>query len=235
MKTTERDVSIPFSGFYQSWHDTALDDALQSFAEYFTDGESEDARFNTHTTEQVTEAAWGAANWSKAHAYVASEYAAAFIAACDERAGWKTRGRFVEMVSPREYNFRSDELFVFYPRATIRRMRREVDTAKLDAVASERHTSRDGFHSFYSPEWRGWGAVDKWDNVQRATLLLAWLETLEEGAARDIESDIIDGFHSDNVYGDAIDDAIDLDEMAAELARDTARAAEREASETADA
>jgi hypothetical protein len=43
---------------------------------------------------------------------------------------------------------------------------RETSTDSLDQVAGERHTSRSGFISFYSPDWRTWGDVTNWDHNQ---------------------------------------------------------------------
>ena len=46
----------------------------------------------------------------------------------------------------------------------------------LNRLAAERHTSRDGFASSYSPEVDTWGPVDTWDHNQLMTLLIAYLE-----------------------------------------------------------
>jgi hypothetical protein len=46
----------------------------------------------------------------------------------------------------------------------------------LDRIAAARHTSRSGFISFYSPDWRSWGEIESWDHNQLETLLEAYID-----------------------------------------------------------
>lgn len=165
-----RTLDIPFAGFYSSEHEGALDSEVYSYASHL-------AECHDVNESAAAEAILGATDWQATQRDAAAEYARIYCGALDNLAGWPLRLQFVRMVSPREYNFTTDRLEARVSRATARRMRREVDSAKLDAIAAKRHTSRSGFISFYSSDWREWGPVDGWDHVQLSTLLLAWVES----------------------------------------------------------
>ena len=158
------EVQIPFMGFYNSWHDDAID---RAFHDMFQDGSGC--------------AYHGALAYSHAHAD--TQFGDAFRAyARDYADSYATEygldsAQFVTMESPRFYNFETDRLFVRMTRQEVARMFRDTDSDILTRIAGERHTSRSGFISSYSPDVSEWGDVAEWDHNQLATLLLAYVET----------------------------------------------------------
>jgi hypothetical protein len=85
----------------------------------------------------------------------------------------------VEM--PREYNFATDRIFARIPKTGWRKLVQCIILCRdhkqtMTRVSIKRHTSRDGFFSFYDPDWESWGPVLGWDHNQLETLLLAVME-----------------------------------------------------------
>lgn len=169
---------LPFSGFSGTVHEYNIDATAERDAE---SPESFDGRFDGMDTDAIASALYDAASydWER----MAREYVRRFPVAC----------RFVKLHMPREYNFTNDRIEVEVSRATVRNLRREVDTDRMDDKAADRHTSRSGFASFYSPDWRTWGHVDTWDANQVETLLIAWCDD-------DVEDDIAESMASNGGY-----------------------------------
>ena len=153
-------TTLPFAGFYGSQHDAELDYAMEAM---FSNDQGDP---NPGLTERVS----GACQWSAVHRAYAKEFAETF---CEEVGIHLTR--FEAMDSPKFYNFETDRLFVELPLEEAQRMMRETSTGSLDQVAGERHTSRSGFISFYSPDWSTWGDVANWDHNQLQTLVEAYV------------------------------------------------------------
>ena len=160
-------TTLPFAGFYGSQHDAELDYAV---AAMFANDQGDP---NPGLTDRVS----SACRWSAVHLTYAKEFAETFC----EAVGIHLI-RFESMDSPRFYNFETDRLFVELPLEEAQRLMRETSTTSLDQVAGERHTSRSGFISFYSPHWRSWGDVGRWDHNQ--------LQTLVEAYVRDTQGDL---------------------------------------------
>ena len=158
------EVQIPFMGFYNSWHDDAINRAFQGM---FSD--SNGCKYHGKLAYD--------------HAFADTQFADAFRAyARDYADSYATEygldsAQFVTMERPREYNFETDRLFVRVTRQEVARMFRDTDSDILARIAGERHTSRSGFISSYSPDVAEWGDVAEWDHNQLATLLLAHVET----------------------------------------------------------
>ena len=150
-----RTTSIPFSGFYESAHDAQLDRALESA---FSDE-------NGNPIASILSDAFDCVDWRVAHLAYAQLYCEALADACEAK--WT----FAKLDSPREYNFRSDEIDVTLTLAELQRMRAHVETATLAALVADRCTSRDGFCSFYSADLGDWGELEEWDAPQLALLV----------------------------------------------------------------
>lgn len=149
---------IPFSGFYESVHDEALDDALnQIFAD--DRGDPNDGLINR---------AFDYIKWHEVQIKYAEAYAEAFA---DE---FEIKGaKFESMQSPREYNFTTDRIFMEVPQEEMQRIFDETPPMTLSDVAKEMFTSRSGFISFYSSDWRSWGPLPTWDHNQCFALIQA--------------------------------------------------------------
>ena len=160
------EIQIPFAGFYYSIHSDQIDSELEDMPDYWANSMPCDM------PGWLVDMFFDAADWSAAHDFYAKEYAESFCAEYLDDVG-----EFSAMTSPREYNFETDRIFVKVTRAAIARLWRGADRGTLTRIAGDRHTSRDGFASFYSPEWQTWGRLSEWDHNQLMTLLLAYLET----------------------------------------------------------
>ncbi len=153
-------ATLPFAGFYGSQHDAELDYAMDAM---FSNDQGDP---NPGLTERVS----GACHWSGVHRAYAKEFAETF---CEEVG--IHHARFESIDSPKFYNFETDRLFVDLPLEEAQRMMSETSPDSLNQVAGERHTSRSGFISFYSPDWSTWGDVTNWDHNQLQTLVEAYV------------------------------------------------------------
>lgn len=154
-------TTIPFSGFYQSFHDADLDDALQQMFTNWETGVCNDKLFAR---------AYGMVQWRLVYANYAAEYAKGLA---DE---FKIAITFVNLDSPREYNFETDRIFCEIGLDEVKRLRAETSEKPFRDLARARFTSRSGFISFYSPDVDEWGAIETWDLNQVGTLLEAYIE-----------------------------------------------------------
>jgi hypothetical protein len=167
--TETRICTIPFSGFYESIHDANIDSALEIMVSDDS-GEPDTERLN---------AAYAAIDWRKVHLAYAQEYASTLADEC--AATWQ----FVKLVSPREYNFRTDEIDVSISMAELQRMMALVDRAPLAALVAERLAPRSGFAPFYSDDLEDWGDLAEWDAPQLSLLVEAYCDTYETAEHRD--------------------------------------------------
>lgn len=131
------DIQIPFSGFYESWHDEKTSEAVESAFNY---------NHETDEDQEVPDAFYNAdINWGA----IQNEYAKHYAEAFGEELGLDVK--YEEMTSPREYNFTTDRIFVSVPKEQIDAIKDKVFADKEGRKAvEERFTSRDGFWSHFS-------------------------------------------------------------------------------------
>lgn len=154
-------AALPFAGFYGTQHDADLNYALQAM---FCNDQGDSCL-------GVTDRVSGVCGWPAVHRAYAGEFAEAY---CEE-AG-VNGARFESVDFPTFYNFETDRVFIELPPEEARRMMRATSLASLDQVARDRHTSRSGFISFYSANWRTWGELEGWDHNQLQTLIEAYVQ-----------------------------------------------------------
>lgn len=150
---------VPYAGNYESVHNMALEGALeQMFSDHAT---------GCHVNEDLQAYAYDAMNWHNVFIDYAKDYMENFGL-------WLGLDlTFVEVNSPRYYNFDSDLLMTTISEESLLKAYATTPKATLDAVAKERHTSRDGFISFFNPDVSAWGPVTEWEAQQICTLLTA--------------------------------------------------------------
>ncbi len=157
---------IPFSGFYESTHDSMLDDALNQM---FSDDSG-------NPNDSLVYRAFDAIDWQKAQ----TEYARHYVKAFSEE--FELKGlTFESMQSPREYNFTTDRIYCHVPASTVAMMRRKTPRAILASIAKDMFTSRSGFISFYSPDVANWGPMREWDHNQLLALITAYVQHMKNG------------------------------------------------------
>lgn len=153
------EIRIPFSGFYCSTHDAMLDDALENlFRDDF--GDTNDAEFD---------AAQSRINWHRVFIRYAEAYAEALGDDCN-----LTGLTFNRLVSPREYNFATDEIVCNIPADRLATIYADCDKLALAALVSERLRQRDGFIPFYSDDLSEWGDFAEWEAPQIDLMIEAY-------------------------------------------------------------
>ena len=161
-------TAIPFSGFYQSLHDSEFDTALERICETDNSGGYCNADLLARAVDCV--------DWGVAHEAYAQEYAECFAQE------FGIPGMVFESLrSPRWYNFETDRIYCEVPAATMARIFEQTPRGTLDSVAAEMFTSRSGYISFYSPEVANWGNLEAWDHNQYLALVNAWVLHKRDG------------------------------------------------------
>jgi hypothetical protein len=163
---------IPFSGFYESVHSYELDHAAEQMIS--DDSGNPIAELADRFSREFS--------YSNAmlHAYgklYAEEFSRVFGVACTVGA----------IDSPKYYNFETDRIFVDIDETEVRRIHALVNVPTLAGIARQRHTSRDGFISYYSPHIDTWGDVAEWEPEQLHTLLLAYVQEHDAWEEHDCE------------------------------------------------
>lgn len=184
-------AQIPFSGFYGSWHDGELDHTLEQM---LSDSSG------CHQYDNLGERAYFSIEWQKVHAAYAAAYAEAF---CEE---FKIVGKFESMVSPREYNFGTDRVFIELDVEEVRRIFHATSDEHLDRVCKEMFTSYSGFMSSYSPDWENdWDELEEWDHNQVFAVIRAYVEQEHGGRfEQDAEFDLVEGYRCNGYLEDWI-------------------------------
>lgn len=165
-----RICTIPFSGFYESTHSETLDYTLEQICSD-ENGDVDDAKHDAACDE---------IDWRKVHLAYAQEYAENLISECGIQGA-----AFVKLDSPREYNFRSDEIDISIPLAELQRMRGAVDDATLRAMVADRLAPRSGFAPFYSDDLDDWGNIDEWEAPQLSILVECYCDMYCDAETRD--------------------------------------------------
>ena len=185
------ETNIPFAGFYCSRYDVELDAAMSSQVDHFESEYDLDE-------EQVSEYAdilFRYTDWRQAQEFIAKHYVNAFNNCFKEWTDVDLKADFNKMISPREYTFETDRIFVMVDEAAILALYDKVDEATLRRIIEERFTSRDGFISFYPNSLDEWpGNVLDWDVNQLCTLIMCFLP-------EDWEHDVFDyTFYEDEAF-----------------------------------
>lgn len=170
--TQKLKIQIPFEGFYNSTYDAIFDSELENELDNFA---------SEYSASKTSLLAWSdafmdAVNWRAAQRECAKEYVNEFERLIEEETGILLGLEFDEMTSPREYNFQTDKIFGLIEPEKVQAIFDKVTKENLQALISERHTSRSGFISFYKNTLAEWPENPlEWDEIQLDTLLQAFL------------------------------------------------------------
>lgn len=143
-----------FSGFYESIHDGVFDDEETQIIEDYHGHDWDDFRFK----------------------YDRIGYCKNYVSAISNEIGLKME--FMELTSPREYNFSTDQISVYIDGKTLKKISSVLNSDTLKNLVKRRFTSHDGFISYYSNDIEEWKKkkVQDWNCVELGTLLDAWIE-----------------------------------------------------------
>lgn len=168
------EASVPFSGFYQSWHEQNINDAIEYT---LSDGDGTPYMPENKNGPYLVGEAYGAGwEFGKITIPYVKWYVDAVSEKLTELLGERIPLRFSEMTSPREYNFETDRIFAKMPAEAFRKLCFFVSPDEFQRAVRQKFTSRDGFISFYSSDAEDWGPLDEWDYNQRGTVLDALFE-----------------------------------------------------------
>jgi hypothetical protein len=213
MKNSDRmEVNIPFSGFYESLYSGAIDDFVERDADHYEEQDkaalAPELRLEAH---DFAEAMNDALDYKKACKAIAESYTDAFSDIVGEHIGVKLDLKMNVMTSPAYYNFETDKIFASISWGTVKRLfaiskRDGHDT--LGRTIERRHTSYDGFRSFYNNELETWLAkpLAGWDYHELGTLLRAVMDLKDW--TRDDDLSLYYRVTDDGAYQE-ISDAID--------------------------
>ncbi len=137
----KQEIFIPFTGFYQSTHDSQFD--------FYVEGEIEHLIEQGHTTEQAEK--WrDSINWQAVHIEYAKKYVENFQNWINEALKDKNISdmefsfEFKELISPREYNFTTNRILCTIDTNQLKTMRDSISPMALNDAISEKFTSRSG-------------------------------------------------------------------------------------------
>lgn len=141
-----------FSGFYESIHSGVFDSEEEYIMEEYHK-EYDDFRFK----------------------YDEVGYCKKYVSAISSEIGLKLE--FMELTSPREYNFTTDKISVWITSKELKIISSLLNSDTLKNLIKKRFTSRDGFMSWYSNDIEEWKEkkIQDWDCVELGTLLDAWI------------------------------------------------------------
>lgn len=217
MENLSREVVIPFSGFYCSWWEDALDREAGDCAEY--DSEREEPIFPADMPAgERAEILHRRTDYRAAMLEIAREYVGAWRAAFEDTTGHKIRADFVALDSPRFYNFTTDRIFARVPLADLARIRAAIGEDALEAHAREVFRPRDGFAPFseyLEGDITQWPAdLAAWDHNQLACIIGAALAAAGEDAERDCEMSAFEDMTGNGDICRAWESAVDWDAVA---------------------
>ena len=158
-------VAIPFQGFYES--------IIMSNIECEVEALFEDPYYDGFSEDQV--------DWKATFLEVAKSYASQWC----YLGGYE--GGFSHLDSPREYNFRTDEIVVEFTDSDLNRIKK-IAMAEDDFVdfVEEQCSDRAGFISFLSPNLADW---EEWDERHYEVALMFLDEVYS------YEEDILETLH----------------------------------------
>lgn len=208
-----RTITVPFEGFYHSSYSGEVDHIEEQEAEHLEERDCEEQPEELRlTASEFGEILFYVTDYRACYEKIAEAYVDAFSNYFKDELNLDLKLKFESMQSPREYNFTTDRLFAYIPDDVIEDLfrRSEADGHKsLQAVLKERHTSYDGFISFYSNDPTKWLAkpLDEWDHNELESLMQAAL--LAAGADKDWRESVfyavIEGEGCWQEFQDAVD------------------------------
>jgi len=222
-------MNIPFGGFYESLWSDLIDREVESFAENRTEEQDSVYYPESNMPEPLHVDfgfAWEHMNYAAAYLDVAKDYVEAFAewledAARDIDPDAPACGlTFARLDSPREYNFRTDDIDCDVNESFVAWMFAQTEKDGFRALTrtlERRHKSYDGFHSFYSHRLADWLAkpVAEWDYHELRSLLESVFESaLAEDWRMDLYYALSDGAYA---YFDANFDYAAFDAKVLEL------------------
>jgi len=178
-------TTIPFKGFYESSHDSAIDYAIISYFDYEGNG-------NFPVIDGVDfQDIYDSFPYRKAYEAYALEYMERFSTLCD-----LASLTFDSLDSPREYNFATDRIFCHISTGDLMKVWEAIDKKALDSLIKDKFTSCSGFISGYDNALMAWDSdPTTWDHNQIGTLLECYAYQLIGKKYPNIDWEVMDELH----------------------------------------
>jgi hypothetical protein len=193
-----KETTIPFSGFYYSYHSDELDRVLEQMTE-----DDSCHQIPLVDSEGNSLELWEHINWSKVHEEYAKLYAENFCSWFEGETGIKLNAKFSALDSPRSYNFTTDRIFVKIPLRAVKELYKWLGPEVIDTQIKKRFTSYDGFISFYKNSLAAWPKdLNEWDCNQIGTLLETSADAIKDW---EIMEDSNCNGELDSILWDALD------------------------------
>ena len=149
---------IPFVGFYESLHDSAMDDVVEQ-------SENDDMPIDYDNV-----------GWGLVQDQYAKFYAESFLSMLD------VDGQYVKLTSPREYNFGTDQITVEVEESVMVELFDTAMSLHLAQLVKEEMTPRSGFSPYYSMKVKDWGPVNTWKPAQLELIFRVLAEHHHQGS-----------------------------------------------------
>jgi hypothetical protein len=173
-------IKLPFQGFYESVWSQEVEHTVERDAEWMAEQQAEEgiAPELRLDASEFAEILSDCLDYQDCYRRIAEAYVEAFDGVLSEEADLDLGLKFESVSSPRYYNFETDRVFAEVSDEAVAELFSKVSKDTLAKVIKERHTSYDGFISYYSNRVEEWLAkpLDEWDHNELETLLLAFLE-----------------------------------------------------------
>jgi hypothetical protein len=177
-------VEIPFSGFYESWHDQALQDEFDSIFQ-------DDHGWIKPSLEKPRNVLDSLFHWQQARVAYSREYVDSLAVFIGEGIGAKMDSResrekilaFESLESPREYNFTTDRIFARIPLKLLQAIYKKTPAYVLQHWIKTNFRNTSGFTSFYPNDLKEWdldsrllqGQGKHLDHNETGAVLACWL------------------------------------------------------------
>lgn len=160
-------TTIPFSGFYHSFHSEIIDDEQKQI---FSDDWGE-------VLEEYEDTYHDFFNYRAIELAYSQKYVEGFKKCFLEEFEIDLEGlAFESLVSPREYNFSTDTIYCHIPLKLVEKLGKAIFKTKKEAFSEylkNRFTSHDGFISFYLNDIEEWQEkpFSEWDHNETGSLI----------------------------------------------------------------
>lgn len=183
--------TIPFSGFFKTGHEAFINEQVENFFDHECSGRG--------SVNPACIEAWQFINWREIYEVYSAFYVARFANLL------KCRLRFIELITPNEYNFRTDRIFVQIDLKTVKEIFERTEKDGLDMLIQSKFTSRDGFISMYSNSLCAWPeSLEDWDPNQIGTLLEGYVAYSSSSTTQHLEASFWDSYELRDIISDTI-------------------------------
>ncbi len=176
MKQNKFEIIVPFQGFYNSIHDSLIDDAIRDIT---NDDQQESV------SERLSDNMW-------LHGYeysgIINDYASGYIDAFNSE--FSLDIEFIRVISPKYYNYETDRILAYINRADLVKLSKFRKSESFIKLCKDNLTSCDGFISHYDNNPKDWPVrITEWDHNQLSFLLLAYCHQ-ESNQGKDYENNL---------------------------------------------